>query len=337
MAPVDWDDLIQEFVEAWKLKGSSDATIETHRNRLLAVSRVLGGDPLELSVEDGRFYIEVRSQAKTGPEDKQRTISINTVRGEIDTIRIMQRWAVKMGWVSKATWEDLTSPKKAPTKKRDLRERECGALLRAAEKLADDPPPGAPKASWQWWPSALMLLLHGLRPGEVLRVRKRDVEEWRDVEGQQFLLIHVYRSKTEEGVRHVPIVWPEAVDAIKQVMADRGEEQPLCLSLRGGDKGEYTSSQMLRRRLKQTCEAAGVDSTNVVPYSGRHTGATIGLTSGLVDPFAMSRMYGHVDQNFTQRTYTRVRASQARPAAAAIGHVLELAKNGRPQVRVVEE
>lgn len=243
-APADWQGMIDAFLDARSLRAG---TVATYRYRLDAVAATFPRrDPLTLSARDAQAYI--RGRLATG-------VSPTTVRAEVDTIAILQRWCVRRGWCRVATWADVERPEPR-RREAHMQPDRIGAFLRAAERLAEAPPGESRPVDWRYWPAAAWLLMHGLRAGEVQHLRVRDVDLTHGV-------VHVRdragaRTKTRRSDRAVPVLSLRALDASAKAMVYRASRL-----------GLISPSMATRYYIKMNREWHGVEPDEPVPERPR--------------------------------------------------------------------
>lgn len=151
----------------------------------------------------------------------------------------------------------------------------------------------------------LTVLVLGLRRGEVLGLRKRDVNlqkrELR-IDGQiQWVKGELLRvsTKTEASKRTVPI--PDIlVEPLTQVL----KEQPECDLLFSSRAGTPINPRNLIRQFKELLTAAGLPST-IRLHDLRHTAASNLLGNGL-DIKTTADILGHAQTSTTLNTYAHV-------------------------------
>ena len=322
-APADWDGMIEAFLGA--RPGLREGTRATYRHRLAAVAAELEGrDPLTIGAHEAADYWRAREQDGVSP---------TTIRAEIDTLAILQRWCVQRGWCRVATWSDVERPE-ARRREEHLRPEEIGAFLRAAERLGASPPGERLAEDWRAWPAAAWLLMHGLRTSEVQHVLVRDVDLVHGV-------VHVVdragaRTKSRQSSRAVPILSARALEALRDLLRDR-QGEPDAAAIPMGRQGRAAAggrSKWLSRRCELTCAEAGLRALS--PHALRHTVATLAITAG-ADVSSVQALLGHEDARVTARIYSHaVAGAQARGAARAVGEHLDRVVSGRPALRPVD-
>lgn len=321
-APADWDGMIEAFLAA--RPGLRPGTRATYRYRLAAIAAVFEGrDPLTIAAADATALWRAREESGASP---------TTIRAEIDTLAILQRWCVEQGWCRVATWASVERPEPR-RREAHLRPDEIGAFLRAAERLGTAPPGERLVEDWRAWPAAAWLLMHGLRAGEVQHLLVRDVDlvrgtvHVRDREGA--------RTKSERSDRAVPILSARAIEALREALRDRqGDPDAAAIPMgRQGRAGTGARSKWLVRRCALTCQEAGLRALS--PHALRHTVATLAITAG-ADVSSVQALLGHEDARVTARIYSHaVAGAQAMGAARVVGEYLDRVVEARGAVRAV--
>lgn len=319
-APADWPGMIEAYLSA--RPGLRRESRQTYRHRLEAVARTfVGRDPLTLAPSDAAAHWREREQAGASP---------TTIRAEIDQVAILQRWCVSRGWCRVATWAEVERPDPR-RREAHLRPEEIGAFLRAAERLAAEPPGERLAEDWKLWPAAAWLLMHGLRSSEIKHLRVRDLDL---VHG----LVHVRdregaRTKSAQSDRAVPVLSEAALEALQVAVEGRGLDEALIPMGRAGREGAAGRSKWLARRCALTCAEAGIRA--VSPHALRHTVATLAITAG-ADVSSVQALLGHDDARVTARIYSHaVAGAQAMGAARVVGAYLDRAMAAKPRLRVV--
>lgn len=163
--------------------------------------------------------------------------------------------------------------------------------------------------------AAVTMAVTGVRPGEVLALRARDVDDGGAI-------LHVYGTKTRAAKRSVPVdpafqpiltgaalgKEPDAFLFDFQPERDRGHK----------DEGKAKRDALLRR-VRALCKTAGV--RRVVSHSLRGLNATLRLTGGATDD-SITRALGHVDISTTRRSYFAPGIAEQNDARRAHGRLL---------------
>ena len=151
---------------------------------------------------------------------------------------------------------------------------------------------------------AIMLMIEtGLRVGEVLALRWRDVQLARKrihVRNTVVRLANKKQSfvqdsvKSESSRRTIPLT-PEAISILEQQYARRTGEWVFT-----NDDGERLSYEALRYQTCKACDEAGIEFRGEHVF--RHTFATNCYHKG-IDVKILSRLLGHADVNITYNLY----------------------------------
>jgi len=181
-------------------------------------------------------------------------------------------------------------------------------------------------------PLWMMALSTGLRQGEVLALRWRDVHlDTRTLEVRQGSLrrtpagVVAGMTKTLAGRRTV-YLRPEVVTALRAYRAVQSrrrleraapyEDNDLVFATASG---RAISPTNLRTAFSRLSEQAGIPHIRF--YDARHTFATLAIDMGLPVK-AVSESMGHADVSITLRTYTHVSRDQRARVADEVGDVL---------------
>ena len=153
------------------------------------------------------------------------------------------------------------------------------------------------------FPAIALMLQTGLRVGEALALRWRDINLSRkrlNVRATVVRLANKKQSfvqdcaKSEASNRIIPLT-PEAI-ALLSALAEKSESEWVFVN----DDGKRLSYEALRYQTQRACKDAGI------PYRGehvfRHTFATNCYYKG-VDIKILSKLLGHADTNITYNTY----------------------------------
>lgn len=323
-APLNWDELVEAFLEDRRERRCRPATLAAYRHHLKSVERTLGEgvDPLTLTERDAERY--EREMLDGGAS------AATVVRG-LDAMAIVQRWCIDRGWLRVATWQGVQRPE-ILTERRHLQPDQAGPFLRAAARLSAAPPGEARRKDWERWEAAAWLLLHGLRVAEAAQLRVGDLDL---VSG----VVHVYdriggRTKSSAGARAVPIVSDGALVCLRRTFRDVAGDEYAFRVQRVGSESARGRTKWFGRRCAATCEAAGIDPP-VTPHGLRHTVATAAVVAG-ADMHSLQALLGHSDARVTAKVYAHASSEQrARGAAGVVGAWLDRVVAARPVMEVV--
>jgi integrase len=163
--------------------------------------------------------------------------------------------------------------------------------------------------------AAVTMAVTGCRPGEVLALRARDVDDGGS-------LLHIYGTKTRAAKRSIPV--ESAYQPILMGAALGKEPDALLFDFEPErdrvckDRGKAKRDALLRR-VRALCKAAGVQ--RVVSHSLRGLNATLRLTGGAKDE-SITRALGHVDISTTRRSYFAPGLAEQVDARRAHGRLL---------------
>jgi integrase/recombinase XerD len=157
---------------------------------------------------------------------------------------------------------------------RGLTRAEASTLVRAAWAICKDP--SRPVANKRFPAGVLLLVMVGLRVGELVALRP---EDFNPVTGG----LHVRGKGRRE--RQVFIVDSDLRDMVR-LLAGGTDAAALC-----SPDGEAWSTQAARRHLRRLAATASI-KRRVTPHMLRHTCATLLLENG-VDLLFLQRLLGH--------------------------------------------
>jgi integrase len=204
--------------------------------------------------------------------------------------------AVRTGRLASSPADKAVMPRAGRADRRSLSPEEARAVLAAAGERG-------------MLPYVLLALDSGCRPGELLALRRRDLDG-RTLHVRRNIVIVSGREKgpkTAAGERRVLLAPGTAALLARAV----GPEE--LLIARPACRGPY--KDWLRPALRVVYAAAGVPWA--VPYTTRHTCATLLLRDG-VPITAVAQRLGHRDASITLRHYAHcLEGDQGRAAEAA--------------------
>lgn len=205
-----------------------------------------------------------------------RTLSCNTVNGRVGRIRRAFRWAVVRDMVPVSVLEGLRAVE--AVRPPMAAGREPVGCVSEADVQAVRPHLGATVRAM-----VDLMLLTGMRPGEVVVMEGRDVD--RSVDPWRFRP-RVHKGSWRQGVRTIPL-GPRA----QEVLAPHLRSGPLFVTRRGLP---FTVGSF-GRAVRIACDRAGVERW--APNRLRHTAATLCARRAGVE--AASEMLGHRDLRTT--------------------------------------
>lgn len=131
-------------------------------------------------------------------------------------------------------------------------------------------------------------LLTGLRRAELINL------QWSDWDRSENA-IHVKKSKTDAGVRKIPLM-PETSAILFMLYKRKRKSSPYVFAI----DGEPVKESHLRHICRRTAKLAGI--RHVSPHMLRHTFATRLLERG-ASVKGVSKLLGHKDEAFTMKRY----------------------------------
>lgn len=226
--------------------------------------------------------------------------SVDYHRNTLGNARGFLDWCVERGWLPTNPIAAVKGVGKRSAGKLQLTGDEARAFLATAISMAEHDDAGALGAA--------MLLLMGLRQGEVRDRQVRDL----DLDGT---VLRVQHGKTARARRTVAI--PTALQPLLADLAEeRGALEPLFAA---ADGGHHTKAWMIAA-VKRVCVAAGVPV--VCPHGLRGTHASVAASVGM-SPEVVASALGHEDARTTLRHYAEGQAvaegAQARALAVIQG------------------
>lgn len=140
-------------------------------------------------------------------------------------------------------------------------------------------------------------LLTGLRRGELKNLRWSDYDKSRKV-------LYIRRSKTESGIREVPVI-PEVALILAHLWGWKRNKRDLNSYIFGGE--EPLNINNLRYICDKTSRLAGI--RHVSPHILRHSFATRLIEAG-GEAKSLSLLIGHSDVSFTLKCYVHPDSTQ---------------------------
>lgn len=204
--------------------------------------------------------------------------AVATHRNTLAQVKTFVAWCIKRGWMSKNPLKEIEGVGRVNKRKPQLRLGEVRAWYRKATELAADGDCGAT--------AALCALLLGMRAGEIVAVKVRDVDENRS-RGD---ILWIPDAKTAAGRRTL-----EVPPALAELLAE------LCRGKRPDDHlfGDHWRDWP-RNQVKRICRAAQVPE--VTAYAMRGTLATLSIRGGT--PARMvADFLGHESEKTTLESY----------------------------------
>lgn len=232
-----------------------------------------------------------------------RALAPATVKRRLACLRSMFRWLVRRSFLEVNPFASVEIRVRVPERlPRCLDNTDMALLSRAANTAGGTLGLGT-----------LLLLVTGMRVGELASVRLCDVDPDRGV-------IRIVGKGDRE--RQVFVPEGRVLDLLRQQVCLRGGRHFLETTLLAGCNGHAARAASIRSRVKSLSRSAGLRRT-VTPHMLRHTAATALMEAG-IDIRFVQRLLGHRSISTTQ-IYTHVsdRALRAAVSAAAVCGQLE--------------
>jgi integrase/recombinase XerD len=294
--------LAGEFVARLERQGHAVGTVSKYRHAALDFLAWWGRDPVEARRQDVEEYLDDWSH-RTGAKP-------SSVRLRIAALKKLYDYLDSRGRLVDAEGRELRNPVDRVERPRSRRKpndwlsrEETEALLSAAI----NPQERAVVDVLRWT---------GLRAGEACALTWRDV----DLERGE---IRVRRSKTDSGVRTVPVL-PEldaGLRAWRRYQEQHGHYRPdgPVLATRGGTAMKQQFAWRLLKRVaarggvraREAVDDSGWNVSEITPHTLRRTFASDLLNRG-VRLETISRVLGHADTRVTQAYYAEMLDETAR-------------------------
>lgn len=310
-----------EFASEWLARRTPElrpATVQAYRNELVhhLLPFFAGHTLTQITVAEVDRYREhkVREAAIGGGYINSTITRLGTILDVADERGLIDRNPVRVNprnrkvKVSKARRAYLDRPE------------QITALLDAAGRLDRDAGARADRDTCLRRPLLAVLTFGGLRIGEALALR------WRDVDLAAGRM-RVGDAKTDAGVRWVPLM-PALRDELLSRKASTPRRGPddFVFSTRTGRRlsRDNTRSRILGKAIEAADAALEADDLTPLPerltqHGLRHTYISLRVALG-DDPATIAQDAGHADMTVTFRIYT---------------HVMRLAEGDREQLRAV--
>lgn len=268
----EWLDIWLDVYAASKCRESTLISYRDCRRRLLSVFPDFENSPLE-SLRPFEFQRCINALAEI------------YAKSTVSHIRVVYNQAYEEAVRNHfCQWNPISStlvPKKA-------KERQVRGLSQEEQKAFEEALKQMPVLD-QF--VLLTFLYTGLRRGELESLT------WDDWDRKNCIL-RIRQSKTERGVRDVPVI-PEIALILTHLWATHDKECPYIFAYHG----EKMTNYHLRWVCKKAAQIAGI--THVHPHMLRHTFASR-MVEKKVDPKSLATIIGHTDVAFTMRTYVNV-------------------------------
>jgi len=307
-------ELLNEFLANYRSRGGTDFYhMVTRRPR-----KHLGERPLaEITPQVLDQYLAARREERTKERFRtveevrvkvgggERKISESTLRKELIALGTVFKWAKKRGLVTENPLAEYDKPKEPS-------DRSIAILSPEQEKvlMATCPPWVRDAVEWA--------LYSGMRRGEVLKLRWRDVDQKRGV-------VHT-GSKTQRAARTVPFnvsakllaVLERRRQQIEQDWDEAGRVVPMPELVFCERDGRPLNVDVLNGLVEAAARAAGIEKQRGVMWNRfRHTWATRLAATGKVSIFEISKWMGN-SVNVCERHYAAYLPESAQKAAGLL-------------------
>lgn len=256
---------LERFVEQLKLKGYSDSTIDTYRNELIQLLKLLKNKPVsELSTDDLRRYM-VYAMEKEG-------ISENTAHSRLNALKFYFEQVLGR---EKFFWE-IPRPKRPLQLPRLLNEKEIGNLFRALNNKKH---------------KAMLFTAYsaGLRVSEIVTLKISDIDSTR-----MQLFIQRGKGKKDRYVNLSPVL----LDILRSYIKTE-KPRPKRFLFESGYTNDAYPIRTVQQIFTNAKTKAGI-LKNVGIHSLRHSFATHLLEKG-TDIRYIKDLLGHFDIKTTER------------------------------------
>jgi integrase len=279
------------------VKDQSLLTIGAALDEWLEEKRQAGVKPLSITTIDSRLRpflpVDTTLGEMTPQRAAQRYLQETRREGKYGVLRACTHhktllfakgfftWAVERGYLRENPFAKVKPIGKASSGKPQLREDEARKLYELGLKQA---------AAGDFWALAVLVqLIMGLRSGEVLGLRVRDVDAGATV-------LHIDGTKSKNARRRLTI----ESEPLRRLLAAR------CVGRRPDElifpnkRGERYTAAMLFKFLRQLCAKAGVPQ--VCPHSLRGLHSSLAVAHGASSRFVAEAL-GHGSDAITRKHY----------------------------------
>jgi integrase len=314
------EDAIVAYIEEREENPPLCEVFKAWNDRRLEIGQISAASHLRYGQDFDRYYGPIRDRkVKSITADElcdfmeQRAMELNLTRKAFVNFRTITKGLFKRAYrrkmvpfrVEEEVLEvlDLSEGKFKTNRKEDYQEVFSEEEYRRyLEYLRDNPD--------KWNMALLLILVTGLRGGEVVALTSDDLEwegdffvvkvrktetRYRDENGEYIYTIKD-TPKTEAGIRKV-IVPKQFSWIYRRIAMDPNDEGYLF-----NRQGRRLTTNSLRRRQERNCKKLGFYHKS--PHKGRKTYGTILLDSHLDDNVILQQM-GHADLSTTERFYHR--------------------------------
>ncbi|HUU03006.1 MAG TPA: tyrosine-type recombinase/integrase [Myxococcota bacterium] len=216
--------------------------------------------------------------------ERQEQVAVDTHRNELNESKTFWRWCVRERYVGSSPAEDIEPQGRRKRGKFQLRRSEARALFAEAHRLAESE--GDERAL-----AVLSILCMGLRSGELLDRRARDVDV-----GPEGVLLWIDEGKTPSARRY-----HEVPDPVAGLLAARvAGLDPKSWLFPADTASGHRRLEWMVSATKRLCLASKVPV--VTPHGLRGTWATLSSEAGVAS-HVVARELGHSSPLVTKRHY----------------------------------
>ena len=308
---------LDEWLQLVKPRLGARTAYDYARSLERDVRPALGGIRLaKLSTADvQRFINDLTAQGKKP----------NTVRLAVAPLRAALREAVRLGRLIKSPCDHVTMPRLERAERRVLTPSDAQRLLTVCEQ--DD----------AWGPLITLLLMTGIRPGELCALR------WSDLDGSTLRVQRalgytadgwvVCETKTRGSRRAIVLGAVEQRALARQRKRQASQRLEAGAAWQNNDlifataSGRLPDARNISRRVLPRILRRG----NLPPmrlYDLRHSSATLLLAAG-INPKVVSERLGHSTTRLTLDTYSHVLPSMQQEAANILGRLVQAPRPAR--------
>lgn len=290
-----------EFVELWldrypKLRNMKPSTLRDYRSAFRAHwTPEFGSIPLDrITLEHLQRYVADRLE---------QGVSARRMADVIIPLKTMFKWAVKWNYLKSSPAADLEKPKF------DTPETDWFTADEAQKLLAAMDP--------YWRPLFMTMFMTGVRPGEAIALRWKDLDLDHSLLNVHFTLDRgvLLRPKTDNARRRIPMP-PELVRALREHRKS-SPTNPAGLAFVMAETALPIDLSNLRNRVfHPALKRAGLRRIRL--YDIRHSYAAW-MISLNVEPLQLSKNMGHYDLGFTYRTYGHLMPVSGHDEATRLG------------------
>jgi integrase len=299
------DEYVEHMQRARGILPETAAQLRRKLGRFLPLDASLGSISAERA---GRMYLAETERIT----QRGRTTAADSHRSLLKRCRAFFAWARERGYVREDPFERVRPVGRCRAGKPQLRIDEARRFMQVALTRATS---GDRLAL-----GVLLMLLLGLRCGEVIHRQVRDVDD----AGR---ILWITRGKTKTARRRLKV--PALLLPLLRSLADGREPEALLFGTTA--KGRPLPVDYLWRKVRALCDAAAVP--RVCPHSLRGLHSTLALEAGATADLVTAAL-GHASFAITARHYAdpdTLLGTQARRVSDALGRPLPVDPGASPE------